>query len=116
MDEMALRALLDGPGVTVERKWDDDLVFMVGGKMFCCLCLADRECGRLSFKVESERFLELLDRPGFLPAPYLARAHWVSVEAPSTLSRGELEGLLRRAFELVRDRLPKRVRRELGID
>jgi predicted DNA-binding protein (MmcQ/YjbR family) len=101
------------PGVTRDIKWQDDLIFSVGGKMFCGLCLRGAEQGKLSFKVEPERFLELTDRPGFRPAPYMARAHWVTLDDASVVPRAELEALLRRAYELVRSRLTKKLQREL---
>ena len=39
------------------------------------------------------------ERPGFQPAPYLARSHWVMVEEPGRLPPGELRALLRRAVD-----------------
>ena len=102
------------PGVTTDVKWDDDLIFSVAGKMFCGLCLSGAEKGKLSFKVESERFLELTDREGFRPAPYMARAHWVTLDDPGVVPRIELDALLRRAYELVRAKLPKKMQRELA--
>ena len=119
-DERGLRAIVDAwPGVDSGIKWEDDLVFTVGGKMFCVLCVRGPEtgesaAGRLSFKVEDERFLELTERPGFVPAPYLARAHWVLVANPEGLPAGELRDLLRRSYELVRAKLPKKAQRELA--
>lgn len=101
------------PGVEWGIKWEDDLVFTVAGKMFCCLCLKGPDQGRLSFKVEPERFLEFTDQPQFRPAPYLARAHWVTVDAPRTLAKRELDALLRTAYELVRSKLPRKTR--LGL-
>lgn len=115
MDEQALRALVGGwPGVDASIKWDDDLCFTVGGKLFCILCLAGRERGKLSFKVEDARFLELTDRPGFRPAAYLARSHWVTLDDPAVAPRAELEAFIRRAYELVRAKLTKKLQRELG--
>lgn len=102
------------PGVGSDVKWDNDLVHSVAGKMFCALCLSGAEQGKLSFKVEPGRFLEFTDRPGFRPAPYLARAHWVTLDDPGVVPRAELEALLRRAYELVRERLPKKIQRELA--
>ena len=32
----------------------------------------------ISFKVDDDRFLELTDRDGIIPAPYLARVKWVT--------------------------------------
>src|SRR5687768_12450273 len=80
LDEAALRRLTAAwPGVGAGIKWEADLVFMVDAKMFCALCVAGPEKGKLAFKVESGRFLELTDRPGVIPAPYLARAHWIAL-------------------------------------
>jgi predicted DNA-binding protein (MmcQ/YjbR family) len=95
-------------------KWEDDLVFSVAGKMFCVTCVRGPKVGSMSFKVEDERFLELTERPGFAPAPYLARAHWVYLERPAKIPARELQGLLRRSYELVRARLPKKAQRELA--
>ena len=102
------------PGVTSDVKWQDDLIFSVAGKMFCGLCLRGPEKGKLSFKVEPGRFLEFTDRPGFRPAPYMARAHWVTLDDPSVLPRTELDALLRRAYELVRARLTQKLQRQLA--
>jgi predicted DNA-binding protein (MmcQ/YjbR family) len=115
MNESALRALvLAWPGTAASIKWGNDLVFTVAEKMFCALSDDGRGRLRLSFKVESERFLEFTDRPGISPAPYLARAHWISLDDPGALGEAELRRLLRRAYELVRARLTRRLQRELA--
>lgn len=115
MNQTALKKFaLRWPGVTHDVKWDDDLIFSVAGKMFCGLCLSGAEKGKLSFKVDPERFLEFTDRPGFRPAPYMARAHWVTLDDPGVVPGAELDALLRRAYELVRAKLPKKTQRELA--
>jgi predicted DNA-binding protein (MmcQ/YjbR family) len=115
VDESELRALLLGwPGTSATIKWGDDLVFSVGDRMFCVLGTGAGEHGRLSFKVDPERFLEFTDRPGIAPAPYLARAHWITLQRRDALPAAELRPLLRHAYELVRARLPKRLQRELA--
>lgn len=115
MTEKELRALTHSwPGVQCGIKWQDDLVFTVMDKMFCCLCIRGAESCKLSFKVEEERFLELTDREGFRPAPYLARARWVTVDQAESQDAAELRALLRRAYELVRGKLSKRLQRELA--
>lgn len=116
MDAEMLEKWVGGwPGVASSMKWEDDLVFTVADKMFCVTCVRGPKAGSLSFKVEDERFLELTGRPGFQPAPYLARAHWVYLEHPGkALSAAELRTLLRRSYELVRERLPKKTQRELA--
>lgn len=113
MDETALRAFADWPGVACEIKWQDDLVFSVAGRMFCVLCIAGPKAGSLSFKVEDERFLELTGQPGFVPAPYLARARWVQLPDPAVVGDAALRAFLRRSYELVRAKLPKGRQREL---
>lgn len=97
------------PGATEDIKWGADTVFSVGGKMF--MVTGDE---RMSFKAEDERFLELTDRPGFIPAPYLARAKWVCVTRFDALADAEAAALLRRAYELIFAKLTKKLQRELG--
>ena len=105
MNERSLRALTAWPGVEAGIKWEDDLVFTVAGKMFCATCLRGPQEGSISFKVEDERFLELTGRPGFIPAPYLARAHWVQLPVAGAIPKAELAQLVRRSYELVRAKL-----------
>lgn len=115
--EAGLRKLTAAwPGMAASVKRDDDLVFTVDGRMFCALCLRGPGQGKLAFKVESGRFLELTDRPGFRPAPYLARAHWVALDDPGAVGADELRGLVRRAHELVFARLSKTRQRALAPD
>jgi predicted DNA-binding protein (MmcQ/YjbR family) len=102
------------PGVSRDIKWGGDLVFSVGGKMFVVTPLDGAEGGRMSFKVEDERFLELTDQPGIIPAPYMARAHWVSVIEPQRFATAELEAFIRQAYTLVRAKLTKKMQAELG--
>ena len=115
MDDKSLTRLTrPWPGVTADVKWDNDLIFSVGGKMFCGQALDGPEKGKLSFKVEPDRFLEYTDRPGFRPAPYMARAHWVTLDDPTVIPRKELEALLRRAYELVRAKLTKKLQAQFA--
>jgi len=115
IDEKTLRGWLEAwPGVDTDVKWGNDLCFQVAGKMFCVYCLDGEGKGRLSFKAGDARFLELTDRPGFHPAPYLARAHWVKLDEPSMLAPSELQALLRHAYELIVAKLPKKTQRELA--
>jgi len=66
--ESTRRWCLALPGVTEDIKWDDDLVFSVGGKMFCVAMLEPPH--RVSFKCDEETFAELIEREGIIPAPY----------------------------------------------
>jgi predicted DNA-binding protein (MmcQ/YjbR family) len=100
------------PGATEDIKWGADLVFSVGAKMFAVTGSGD-DAGGISFKVEDERFLELTDRPGIVPAPYLARAKWVYIEDLKAVSDAEAAQLLRRSYELVFAKLSKKLQREI---
>ncbi|QNK02059.1 MmcQ/YjbR family DNA-binding protein [Dyella telluris] len=99
------------PGVTTDIKWGAELVFSVGGKMFLVM---PENGGRLAFKVEDERFLELSDQPGMIAAPYLARARWIQVVEPQRFATKELSELIRTAYGLIRRKLTKKLQAELG--
>ncbi len=65
------------PGVEEDIKWGNNLCFTVAKKIFC---IADLEPpDNVSFKVREDEYEELSSREGFMPAPYLARAKWVTV-------------------------------------
>ena len=100
------------PGVTEDTKWGNDIVFSIGAKMFAVTSVG--ESTGMSFKVEDDRFLELTDRPGIIPAPYLARAKWVYVEEAKALGDAEAAQLLRRSYELVFVKLTKKLQREIS--
>jgi predicted DNA-binding protein (MmcQ/YjbR family) len=101
------------PHVTEEILWKIDLVFKIGGKMFAIVVLEPhRVC--LTFKCSPEDFAELVERPGIIPAPYSARAHWVGLELPDALSRPETLRYIQRSYELVFAKLPKKKQRELS--
>ena len=102
------------PALTEDIKWGNDLVFSIGNKMFCAAGL--EQPLKFSFKVKDEDFEELSSREGFTPAPYLARAKWVLVTQPSRLKANEWKELIRGSYELVKNKLPKKIRTELNIN
>src|SRR6476646_5674370 len=87
------------PGTTEDIKWENDLVFMVGGKMFCVTSTEPPH--NISFKVTDEEFEELSTQQGIIPAPYMARAKWIQVQKHSVLNKKEWEEKLRQAHALV---------------
>jgi predicted DNA-binding protein (MmcQ/YjbR family) len=116
VDLERLRALcLALPGVTEHTIWEGDLTFKVGGKMFAHTALEPGPVW-LSFKASPEDFAELTERSNIIPAPYLARAHWVALETRDALGAEELEQLIRTAHQLVVARLPRKTREALGRD
>src|SRR5208282_6414421 len=88
------------PGATEQIQWEDDLLFKVGGKMFALTPLVPSRLW-LCIKADPEEFADLTERPGIIPAPYLARAKWIAIESPDTLSLAEVSALIRKSYELV---------------
>lgn len=101
------------PHATERVQWGNDLLFCVGNKMFAVAVLDAKYPTKLSFKCTPEAFSELIEHEGIIPAPYVARYHWVALEELDALSQRELKELLRNAYQLVRDKLPKKVRSQL---
>ena len=113
MNLTRLRELcLSFPGATEQIQWGADLVFKVGGKMFCVAC-TEVAPNVMSFKCDDERFAELCERDGIIPAPYMARAKWVALERWSTLEDRELTPLVEQAYVLIRQKLPRKTQAEL---
>lgn len=104
---------LSFPHATEDIKWGKDLCFSVGGKMFCASGM-DKAAGQVSFKCTPEKFAELTEREGVIPAPYVARYHWVAVEDPKAVDDEELEDLISRSYLLVFENLPAGERKKLS--
>lgn len=101
------------PHTTENLQWGDDLLFKIGGKMFAVLVLKPAPVW-LSFKCSTEVFAELTERSGIIPAPYMARHHWVALQTPDALRQNELERLLHSSYELVLEKLPRKTRDSLA--
>jgi predicted DNA-binding protein (MmcQ/YjbR family) len=94
------------PAVTEDIKWGHDLCFSVAGKMFAVVDIERPHS--IAFKCTPESFGELVERPGIIPAPYMARNMWVQEqELGEVLDRRELETLVRTSYELVVAKLPR---------
>ncbi|MFI5093401.1 MAG: MmcQ/YjbR family DNA-binding protein [Candidatus Acidiferrum sp.] len=103
---------LSFPLATEEEVWTDDLTFKVAGKMFAHTPLIPARVW-LSFKASPEKFAELTERPGIIPAPYLARAQWVALETRDAIPPQELAPLLRESYDMVVAKLPRKTREAL---
>ncbi len=102
------------PAVTEDIKWGHDLCFCVGSKMFCVTGLEPPFTA--SFKVSDDEFEEMSNQDGMEPAPYMARHKWILVTKPSVLKKKEWEHHLRQSYEMVRDKLPKKLRKDLKLE
>jgi predicted DNA-binding protein (MmcQ/YjbR family) len=116
MDNERIRAIcLKLPHARETLNWGHHLVYWagereLGGKMFAMTDLDGTGTGVLWFHCGAERFHELLEREGILPAPHLARAYWVAVERWDVLRPREIEEELRLAHALIYEKLPKRTK------
>jgi predicted DNA-binding protein (MmcQ/YjbR family) len=111
MFDMTLNYCLAFPAVTQEEKWDEDLRFSVGEKLFCMVCKTPPH--QVSLKCRQEDFHRLISFPGIVPAPYLARYHWVQIKSLDTLPVSELQSLLQNAYDLVVSTLPPEERAKI---
>jgi len=111
--DLVRRCCRSYPHVTESVQWGDNLVFKVAGKIFAIASLEPGDVW-LSFKCDPEGFAAMVERPGIIPAPYLARAHWVALEAEDALSVTELKQGLRNSYDLVFFKLPRKTREALA--
>jgi predicted DNA-binding protein (MmcQ/YjbR family) len=113
MDIEAIRKhCLQFPHTTEIVQWGADLCFKVDGKLFVVAAIEEVP-QRMSFKCTPENFALLCEREGVIPAPYMARAQWVSLLRLNAMPDDELRDLIGESYRLVWERLPKKRRAEL---
>lgn len=145
MDAEQLRLFLLGlPHVEETLQWGENLVFWVGdkaigGRMFALVDLRatskaiskttpkatlkamEKITGKatggpvLSFPAGAERYAELLEREGLVPAPYFARIGWVALERWDAVPARELREWLHASHAAVLGRLSKKTRAVLAL-
>ena len=85
--------LLSMPHVVEAEQWGGLLFWIgdkaIGGKTFVHMNLEASQGHPAMFPAGPERFAELCERDGVIPAPYLARGHWVAVERWGALRDAE---------------------------
>lgn len=113
MDIESLRAFcMSQPGATEDVKWEDHLCFSVGGKMFCVTGFSAPL--KIKIKVADDEFDELCATPSIAPAAHIGRYKWITVDDVSRFTDDEWKSRIRKSYELVRDKLPKKIRDGLG--
>lgn len=129
MDADRLRAcLLTLPHVVETMHWGANLVFWVGdkaigGKMFALINLDDPGPERhrvvhhalMMYAAGPARYSDLLEIEGLIPAPYMARIHWVAAERWDIFTTAEWQRELRAAHALTLAKLPKKVLATLAL-
>lgn len=121
--------MLSLPHVTETMQWGANLVFWccdksLGGKMFAIINLDEPTGAELagrkprpvaSFAAGPTRFAELVEREGVIPAPYLARAHWVSAMHWDAFTPAEWQQYAAAAHALVFAKVPAKARAVLAM-
>ena len=96
------------PHATEDVQWEHNLLFRIAGKMFCITNLEPAPSrAKMSFKCTPEKFAELVEIEGIIPAPYMARNHWVAMIEMDALRQPEIKELIQASYQLILERLPK---------
>jgi predicted DNA-binding protein (MmcQ/YjbR family) len=120
MDAERIRAyLLTLPHAVETMQWGANLVFWtgdkaIGGKMFALINLDGDGRAVISYAAGPERYSELLEIEGIIPAPYMARIYWVAVERWDVFRKTEWERELHAAHAITLNKLPPRTRAVLA--
>jgi predicted DNA-binding protein (MmcQ/YjbR family) len=103
------------PHATEDVQWEHDLLFRIAGKMFCVANMEPQLVPtKIAFKCTPEKFAELVEIEGIIPAPYMARNHWVAIIEMDALRQLEMKELIRDSYRLVLEKLPKKTQAHLG--
>ena len=115
---MRLEALrqycLSLPGTDEIEQWEVHILFRVGTRMFCISTFEPTNYGKIGFKCSPQDFAELIERENVIPSPYMARNHWVTLTDWDALPAAELKGYLRRSYDLIVSKLPKKLQASLA--
>lgn len=102
------------PHATEDVQWGNDLLFRISGKIFTGISLEPPHS--LSFKCTPEKFDELIELDGIIPAPYTARNKWVMLERLDALSDSEIKRLIKISYDMIFAKLTKKAQAELGAN
>ena len=99
------------PHATEDIQWGNDLLFQIAGKIFAGVNLDPPH--QLSFKCTPEKFDELIELEGIVPAPYMARNKWVMLERLDALSDSEIKSLINQSHAMIFAKLPRKTQAQL---
>jgi predicted DNA-binding protein (MmcQ/YjbR family) len=99
-------------------QWGGAHVWKVGGKVFAIAGFGGGAELAVTFKCSDLAYDILKEQPGLRPAPYLASRgmKWVQRQTAETMDDAALQAYLRESHRLVAMGLPKKTRKELGLD
>ena len=92
------------------------VVFRIGGKIFCCLALVLGNVVQL--KWNPDEFDEVIDKYSYVcQAWHWHKRHMIQFDLSETpIAEDIAEGLIDRAYNYVRGRLPKKIQNQLNSD
>ncbi len=102
------------PHTTEDVQWGNDLLFRIARKIYCGVPLGPESSIKITFKCTPEKFAELTEMEGIIPAPYVAKHHWVAVTDLKALRQAEIKELIANSYRIVFEKLPKRMQAELS--
>lgn len=103
------------PHATEDVQWEHNLLFRIAGKMFCIANLEPAVSPtKICFKCTQEKFAELVEIEGIIPAPYMARNHWVAMIEIDSLRQPEIKELIQESYQMILAKLPKKKQSELS--
>jgi predicted DNA-binding protein (MmcQ/YjbR family) len=99
---------------TEDVQWEHNLLFRIAGKMFCIANLEPAVSPtKICFKCTPEKFAELVEIDGIIPAPYMARNHWVAMLDMNALRQPEIKELIQGSYRMILEKLPKKTQASL---
>jgi predicted DNA-binding protein (MmcQ/YjbR family) len=102
------------PHSTEDVQWEHNLLFRIAGKMFCIANLEPAVSPtKICFKCMPEKFAELVEIEGIIPAPYMARNHWVAMLDMNALRQPEMKELIKESYRMILAKLPKKTQTKL---
>jgi predicted DNA-binding protein (MmcQ/YjbR family) len=103
------------PHTTEDVQWGHALLFRISQKIYCTANLEpELSPTKIAFKCTPEKFAELIEVEGIIPAPYMARNHWVAMVEMSALRQPEIKELIQNSYRLVLEKLPRKKQAELS--
>lgn len=111
--ETLQRFALSLPHTRPSRQWEG-VAFKVEDKVFLHVVLDVAIIESIVFKCTPDEFAELTEMNEIEQAPYFAKRLWVRVSDPAALPKAELERRIRRSYDLVVAKLPKKVQLAIG--
>lgn len=95
------------PHTTEDIQWGNDLLFRIARKIYCGVPLEPESPVKITFKCTPEKFAELVELEGIIPAPYMARNHWVAMIEMDALRPPEIRELIQSSYQMILEKLPK---------